>query len=145
MVMRFDFEGAGPAIADINHAGVFTRPLQHAARVRGQPLQMRARRFIGAVLAPHHAEDAKFGQGWGAAESALDLLVFLAAEAVLLDDFRSNRLGRGCGGESHAVIVAWPARRPPRQTYGSEISWMPPEPHCCRAAWLASLSQRRLS
>ena len=34
MIVRFDLEGAGPAIADIDDAGVFSRPLNHAAAVR---------------------------------------------------------------------------------------------------------------
>ena len=30
VVVRLDLEGAGPAIADIDDAGVFSRPLDHA-------------------------------------------------------------------------------------------------------------------
>ena len=61
--MRFDFERARPAIADIDDAGVFSRSLQDELAARRQALQMDARRFIRAVLAPHHAENAEFGQG----------------------------------------------------------------------------------
>ena len=59
MIVRLDLERAGPAVADVDDAGVLARPLHHQLAARGQPLQMHARRFVGAVLAPHHAEDAQ--------------------------------------------------------------------------------------
>src|SRR5205823_10350021 len=82
-----------------NYAGILTRPLHHALATRRQTLQMHARRFVRAVLTPHHAEDAKFGErGFAAAEKLLDLLVFIGREAVLPEDFR--RKGRD-QGSSH--------------------------------------------
>ena len=89
--MRFDFERASPAIADVDDARVLARPLHHAPAARRQPLQMHARRFVGAVLAPHHAEDAQLGDGRLApAEKLFDFLVFFRREAVLADDFWSD-------------------------------------------------------
>ncbi len=35
MIVRLDFEGAGPAIADVNDTGVLPGPLHHATAVRG--------------------------------------------------------------------------------------------------------------
>ena len=43
MIVRLDLEGAGPAVADVDDAGVLARPLHHAAAVRGQALQVHAR------------------------------------------------------------------------------------------------------
>ena len=37
MIVRLDLEGAGPAVADINDAGVFARPLQHLYRAGAKP------------------------------------------------------------------------------------------------------------
>ena len=62
MIVRLDLEGAGPAVANVDDAGVLARPLQHELAARGQALQVHARRLVGAVLAPHHAEDAEFGE-----------------------------------------------------------------------------------
>src|SRR5208282_4380895 len=62
VIVRFDFEGAGPAVADVDDAGVFAWSLQHALAARGQAFQVHARRFVGAMLAPHDAEDAEFGE-----------------------------------------------------------------------------------
>ena len=91
MIVRLDFERAGPAVADVNDAGILARPLHHQLAARGQTLQVNARRFIGAVLAPHHAEDAKFGpRGFASAEQLLDFFEFFRSEAVLPDHLRRN-------------------------------------------------------
>ena len=58
VVVRFDLEGDGPAVADVDDAGVLARPLQHEFARGGQLLQVQARTLVGAMLAPHHAENA---------------------------------------------------------------------------------------
>jgi len=45
-------------------------------------------RFVGAVLAPHHAEDAQLGDVWLAPEDLLYARVFFGGEAVFGGDFR---------------------------------------------------------
>ena len=62
MIVRLDLESAGPAIADVDDARIFPGTLHYAAAARGQALQVNARRFIGTMLAPHHAEDPQFGE-----------------------------------------------------------------------------------
>src|SRR5260370_21515555 len=87
--MRLDLESAGPAIADVDDPRVFARPLQNAVAARRQTLQMHARGLVGAVLAPHHAEDAQFGErGLASAQKLLDLVVLLERESVLPEGFR---------------------------------------------------------
>ena len=54
MVVAFHLENGGVAVADIDYAGVLARALQHPRRFGRQLAQMRARRFVGAMLAPHH-------------------------------------------------------------------------------------------
>ena len=76
VVVRFDLEGDDVAAADIDDAGVFAGPLHHQLAARGQLLQMQARALVGAVLAPHHAEDAEFGVARLAAQDVDDLVVF---------------------------------------------------------------------
>ena len=98
--MRFDLEGAGPAIADIDDARVLARPLHDATAAGGQLLQMHARTLVGAVLAPHHAEDAELGDGrLASAEKLFDLVVFFRREAVLANNFWSDGKSGGCGHE----------------------------------------------
>ena len=81
--MRLDLESASPTVADVNDARVLARSLQHATAARGQPLQVHARRFVGAMLAPHHAEDSELGEGgFASAEKQLYFFVFVRREAV---------------------------------------------------------------
>src|SRR5258708_2506563 len=68
--------------------GMYPRPmlnsLSPSARER-QLLEMQARALIGAVLAPHHTEDAQLGIVRLTAENRFDLAVFAAGELVLSD------------------------------------------------------------
>src|SRR3984957_14931497 len=100
MIVRFDFERAGPAVADVDDAGVLPRSLHHQLAAGGQALQVHARRFVGTVLAPHHAEDAEFGQrGLAVAQKLLDFFVLVRRKPVLPEDFRSGRRSQGSGHE----------------------------------------------
>ena len=63
MVVRFDLEDRGEAVADVDRAGVLARALQHARPCRRQLLQVDARALVAAVLRPHHREDAELGLG----------------------------------------------------------------------------------
>src|SRR5271165_4681094 len=100
MIMRLDFEGAGPAVANVDNSRILTRSLQDSSAARRQALEMHTRRFVGAVLAPHHAENAKFGNGrLAAAEKLFDLLVLVEGEAVL-----PERLRRKCRAEGSSHV-----------------------------------------
>ena len=96
VVVRFDLEGDDVAAADIDDAGVLAGALHHEFAARGQLLQMNAGALVGAVLAPHHAEDAEFGVAGLAAENVDDLLVFAGSQLVLGDDFRGEGGVRSC-------------------------------------------------
>src|ERR1019366_1465085 len=101
MIVRLNFEGASPAIADVDDAGVLPGPLHHATAVRGQALQVHARGFVGAVLAPHHAEDAQFRERRLATESLQQAVVFLGRDSVVTKHFWSDG---GFFGESGGAI-----------------------------------------
>src|SRR5579859_4925126 len=102
MVMRLDFESARPAVANVDDSRIFAGPLQNEFAARGQPFQMDPRRFVRAMLAPHHAEDAQFGErGLPASEKLLDLLVLVRRQAVLAEHFgRKSGSQRGSHGKS---------------------------------------------
>src|SRR5260370_22360933 len=109
MIVRVDFERAGPAVADVNDAGIFPRPLHDQLTARGQTPQVNARRLIRTVLAPHHAEDAKFGpRGLPSAEQLLDFFEFIRREYVLPDHLRLNSNTDRRGGHRAIFIVASP-------------------------------------
>ena len=68
VVVRFDLEGDGPAVADVDHAGVLADAGQHrSAHLLGGGLaevaQVHLRRLVGAVLAPHHRVHRQLGVG----------------------------------------------------------------------------------
>ena len=106
VVVRLNLEGAGPAVADINDAGIFAGTLHHELAAGGQAFQMNPRRLVGAMLAPHHAEDAEFGAGGlAAAQQLLDLFVFFGRQAVFPDDLRRNGGNRG-GGHARDVLLS---------------------------------------
>src|SRR5579864_314301 len=112
MVVRFDLERTGPAIANIDDARVLARSLQHEFTAGGQSLQVHARRFIGAVLAPHHAEDAEFGErGLAPAEQLLDLFVLVGSKAVLPDGLRRECRSQGSKHGGASIVAFWSRRR----------------------------------
>ena len=93
--MRLNLERARPAVADVNDSRVLPRPLQYTLAVGRQSLQVYARRFIRAVLAPHHAENAEFGERrLASAKQLLDPLVFVECYAVVAQNFGSDCRGR---------------------------------------------------
>ena len=76
VIVRLDLERDGVVAADIDDARVLARPLQHQLAARRQLLQVQARALVGTVLAPHDAENAKFGIGGLAPQQRNDLVVF---------------------------------------------------------------------
>ena len=63
-----------------------------------QLLQVKARALVGAVLAPHHAEDAELGVGGLAPQQRHDLPIFALRQLMEGDQIGSDRAhSRGAG------------------------------------------------
>ncbi len=92
MIVRFDLECSDPAIADIDNAGVFARALHDEFSTRRQALQVDFAGFVGAVLAPHHAENSQLGDIGIAAEDLLNAAAYssLVTSISLSGDFGSG-------------------------------------------------------
>ena len=90
MVVRFDLERDRVPVADVDDAGVLAGTLQNPLAARRKFLQMQARAFVRAMLAPHHAEDAELGIGGFAAEQRDDFLVLRRRQLVGFDDLRAS-------------------------------------------------------
>ena len=88
VVVRFDLEGDGVAVAYINDPGVFARSHQDSRALGRQLFQVQARALVGAMLAPHDGEDAFFG-----------LVRFAAQDRTYFGDLRIGEL-------DHAEIIA---------------------------------------
>jgi hypothetical protein len=73
--------------------------------VVGSFFKVDARAFVGAMLGPHHREDAEFGQVRLAAERVENARIFLIAEAVLGHHLRRDlaRHARALGDQSGFV------------------------------------------
>ena len=100
VVVRLDLEGDGPAVADVDDAGVLADAGQHAgAHLVGGGLaevaQVHLGRLVGAVLAPHHRVHGQLGVGRPAAQDVADPLVLVVFETQLAERLRLVRGGRG--------------------------------------------------
>src|SRR5208283_427781 len=87
VVVRLDFESASPAVADVNDACVLSWALYHAAAVRREPLQVHPRRLVGAVLAPHHAENTQLRERRLAAQRFQNAVVFFWRDPMVTEHF----------------------------------------------------------
>jgi hypothetical protein len=59
MVVAFDLERDRLSLAEVEHAGILARPLQHAVARRRQPPQEQRRMLVAAVLRPEQREDGE--------------------------------------------------------------------------------------
>ncbi len=75
VVVALDLERDGEAAADVDHARVLTRALQHARAVRGQAPQLQARVLVAAMLRPQQREHGELEVVWRPLERPLDLTV----------------------------------------------------------------------
>jgi hypothetical protein len=73
VIVRFNFKRDSVVAADIDDAGVFSRTLQHQRAASGELLQVNARAFVGAVLAPHHTEDSELGDLYALLTQLIDV------------------------------------------------------------------------
>ena len=62
VVVALHLEHDGKPVADVDHAGVLARPLDHPRRLGRQAAQMHLGGLVRAVLVPHRREDAELGE-----------------------------------------------------------------------------------
>ena len=98
VVVGLHLEHGGEALADVHHAGVLAGALDDPGGLRRQLAQPDAGGFVGAVLRPHHAEQAEFGAGGQAAEDGERAVVLLRGEAEL-----GGELGGVFGGKERGA------------------------------------------
>jgi hypothetical protein len=95
VVVALDLERDRLALAEVDHARVLSRPLQHARAGRRQPPQQPGRVLVAAVLRPEQREDRQLEVVRIAAEQLLDALQLSVREAEgaverLFDDLRQS-------------------------------------------------------
>ena len=87
MVVALHLEHDRLAVADVDHAGILARPLDHPWRLGRQPAQMQPRGFVRAVLVPHRREDPELGEARHPADQLEDALILVGLEPVAGDEF----------------------------------------------------------
>ena len=95
VIVRLDLERHAEPVAHVDYAGVFLAGGDDdLGRPGGEGLEQGPGVLVGAMLAPHHGENAQLGEVRLAAENLEDAFVFLRSDAVFLDDPRVDlRLG----------------------------------------------------
>ena len=92
VVVAFHFENRRITIANINHTGIFARPLNDLRAIDRQFFQPFARGFIRAMLRPHDGKHAKLGIIGRAPHMRADHLKLVRRQPVFGDqrigDFR---------------------------------------------------------
>jgi hypothetical protein len=86
VVVRLHLERDGPALADVDDAGVLAHAHHEVLLHRGRDLlaelaEVDLRRLVGAVLRPHDGVHRQLARGGAAAEDLADACVLVALEA----------------------------------------------------------------
>jgi hypothetical protein len=101
VVMALHLEDAGVAVVDVDDPGVLARPADDPRALGWKFAEVDLRRLVGAVLGPHHREDAQLDVVGLSPEPVEDNLVLIGSQAVFGGQFghglRGGVLGRGHG------------------------------------------------
>src|SRR6266481_2025755 len=90
MIMTFHLKRDGPAVANIDHPGVFfARFHQNVRAGRRKFFQLAPRIFIRAMLAPHHRENSQLSEIWFAPKNFSYAIKFFRRKTLLFNKFRS--------------------------------------------------------
>jgi hypothetical protein len=108
VVVALHLEDAGEALADIDDPGVLARPVDDVGSLGGQLGEVRPARLVGAVLRPHHREDAQF-RHVGSPPELLEYRCVLFLREAELEGLRFGRfceMRMGHGGRALSGVGA---------------------------------------
>src|ERR1035437_5357115 len=142
VVVAFDLHGHGPAVADVDDAGVLAGSLQDARAGRGEAAEDGPRVFVAAVLAPHERVDGELDVGWLAALDLADVGVFLGRQARLAGRLEGGAARLGRAHRTAAISrtsfrIDWKKTRPsvpPARPGSTEFSGCGMRPKTLKAA-----------
>src|SRR5580658_2425866 len=81
MVVALDAQRHGDTVASVDDAGVLAGTDEHLRSLGGKPSQVKSRRLIGAVLAPHDPEESELERVGRSAEDGFDLVTLAVGQA----------------------------------------------------------------
>ena len=109
VVVRLDLEGDRLAVAEVEHAGVLARPLEHALALAREPLQQQGRVLVAAVLRPEQREDRQLEVVRVASHQPADTVELPVREAErAVERFRDLRSEGHRIGEAQTTTPALP-------------------------------------
>jgi hypothetical protein len=83
VVVALHLEDACEPVADVDHAGILARPLDHTCAGGRQAAQVDLGGFVRAVLVPHRRENAELGEARFSTDQLEKAGVLVGLEAVL--------------------------------------------------------------
>ena len=128
--MALHLEDRDQPAADVDDPGILARPANDPGGFGRQLLQMDLGRLVGAMLRPHHREDAELDQVRRTPDQLDDLLVLVPVQPVRLDRFRrrhprptvrnrESKIGPAPGMSGTCVDVTFRMRHQPQYVTGS--------------------------
>ena len=106
VVVALDPDGGGHSVTDVDHTCVLARADEHVRAFRGQPLQVDARRLVGAVLGPHHGVHGQLEMVGCTPQDSLDLLVLVVGQTQC-PMHRVGHARSSCGDTVEPTCCSW--------------------------------------
>jgi hypothetical protein len=82
VIVRLNLESRTPTVTDINYSGILTGRNDDAFTSCRKAAEMNARRFVRAVLGPHHRKNAEFNQRRFSAQQFFDAREFVLSQVM---------------------------------------------------------------
>jgi len=129
--MALHLEDGRLSVANIDNAGIFSRPLDYAGIFGREFRQMAPGRLVGAMLGPHHRVYAEFDKVWLAPKARDEAFPLIGLDAVF------ETLGLVLGG-----CQVGEYRRSIRHARALDAKRASRQPDCAHSAFWASSHAR---
>ncbi len=107
VVVRLDLESDRETVAEVDHAGVLARSLQHALAARRKPPKQTGRVLVAAVLRPEEREDGQLEVVRRALEQLADTVELPVRQAkAAMERFRDGAQGVSVSGAADDLVYA---------------------------------------
>ena len=106
VVVGLDLERDRDALAEVDHARVLARTLQHPLAARGEPLEQRGRVLVAAVLGPEQREHGQLEVVREAPKQVADTVEFAVGQPeTAMERFRDRAQGSSVSAVSDGDLT----------------------------------------